>query len=134
MLHCRSTPTLCCLEHCFSSMPPTLVLAAGVPLAGGMYRALSAPIEAWHFDMRCPPEDSGRKTLDFEFTADGVCNAVVFWYTLQLSEGISLSSAPGEGHPASGPLPLLGCPAVYFCDSLVGWSFLPPLACHNLVR
>ena len=82
-----------------------LMCGAGVPLGEGMYRALSAPVEAWHFDMRCPPEDSGARTLDFEFTADGVCNAVVFWHTLQLAEGVSLSSAPGEGHPASGMLP-----------------------------
>lgn len=60
-----------------------------------MYRPLSHPAEAWHFDMRCPPEESGRKTIDVEFTSDGMCNAVVFWFTLELIDGITISSAPG---------------------------------------
>lgn len=70
-------------------------LGAGVPLGEGLYRPLSEPIEAWHFDMRCPPEESGRNTIDVEFTSDGICNAVVFWYTLELIDGITISSAPG---------------------------------------
>ena len=73
-----------------------------MPLAEGMYRPLSEPVEAWHFDMACPPQDSGRRTLDVTFTADGICNAVVFWYELRLCEGVTLSSAPRQaGRPAS---------------------------------
>lgn len=67
---------------------------AGVPLGEGLYRPLSQPQEAWHFDMRCPPEESARKTLDTEFTADGVFNAVVFWFTLHLFDGVTISSGP----------------------------------------
>lgn len=67
-----------------------------------MYRPLSEPIEAWHFDFMCPPEESGRKTVDIEFTADGRFNAVVFWYTLHLGQGITLSSGPGVINTESG--------------------------------
>ena len=71
-------------------------LGAGVPLGKGLYRPLSEPVEVWHFDMRCPPEESGRKTVDVEFVSDGVCNAVVFWFGLELIDGITISSAPGR--------------------------------------
>jgi hypothetical protein len=70
-------------------------MRAGVPLAEGMYRPLSAAVEAWHFDFACPPDESGRKTLDLEFAADGRFNAVIFWYTLHLGDGITLTTAPG---------------------------------------
>lgn len=76
---------------------------AGVPLAEGMFRPLSAPVEAWHFDMACPPEDSGRRTLDVEFAAGGVCNSVVFWFELQLCDGVVISSAPQQHGHASSP-------------------------------
>ena len=67
---------------------------AGAPLAEGMYRPLMEPVEAWHFSMRCPPEESGRKHLDMHFTADGIFNAVLFWHTLELAPGVTISSAP----------------------------------------
>lgn len=75
---------------------------AGAPLAGGMYRSLTDPIEAWHFNMRCPPEESGRKSLDLSFTADGIFNAVLFWYTLELTPNITISSAPALSTGSSG--------------------------------
>ena len=62
-----------------------------------MWRPLSEPVEAWHFAMRCPPEESGHKTVDIHFTADGIFNAVLFWYMLELAPGITLSSAPVSG-------------------------------------
>jgi len=34
---------------------------AGAPLAAGMYTPLSEAVEAWHFDLAAPPEDSDRK-------------------------------------------------------------------------
>ncbi len=77
--------------------------AAGAPLAEGMYRPLTEPVEAWHFNLRCPPEESGRKSLDLAFTADGIFNAVLFWYRLQLTPDISISSAPifSRGSPGT---------------------------------
>ena len=36
-------------------------MCAGAPLADGMYTPLTAPVEAWHFDLAAPPEDSDRK-------------------------------------------------------------------------
>ena len=59
-----------------------------------MYRPLTEPVEAWHFSMRCPPEESGRKSLDMHFIEDGIFNAVLFWHTLELAPGVTISSAP----------------------------------------
>ena len=67
---------------------------AGAPLAEGMYTSLSEPVEAWHFDMLAPPEDSARKTIDLTFTGGGNFNALVFWFELQLVDGITLSTSP----------------------------------------
>ena len=67
-----------------------------------MYRPLTEPVEAWHLSMRCPPEESGRRSLDLAFTADGVFNAVLFWFTLQLTPDITISSAPAVSSAASG--------------------------------
>ena len=56
-----------------------VAFVAGTPLKEGMYTSLSGPVEAWHFDLRTPPEDSERKSLDLHFHTDGRMNAVVFW-------------------------------------------------------
>jgi len=47
-------------------MPATCGLSvkpvcAGAPLAAGMYTPLSEAVEAWHFDLAAPREDSDRK-------------------------------------------------------------------------
>ena len=84
-----------------------LTLQAGVRLAEGMYQPLSEPVEAWYFDMACPPQDSGRRTLDIAFTADGICNAVVFWYELHLAEGITSPLHPSR--PAVPPRKVSTC-------------------------
>jgi hypothetical protein len=65
-----------------------------VPLAGGLFRPLSEPQEAWHFVMASPPQDAETKTLDVTFTADGRLNAIVFWFELDLGSGIRLSTGP----------------------------------------
>ena len=59
-----------------------------------MYTALSHPVEAWHFDLKAPVEASEHKSLDLTFHTDGRMNAVVFWYTLELIEGITFSTGP----------------------------------------
>ena len=59
-----------------------------------MYKALSRPAEAWHFDLKAPGEASEHKSLDLTFHTDGRMNAVVFWYTLELIEGITFSTGP----------------------------------------
>ena len=56
---------------------------------------LSDPVEAWHFDLRSPSEDSAERTVDLTLTRPGVLNAVVFWFTLHLINGIELSTGPG---------------------------------------
>jgi protein arginine N-methyltransferase 7 len=102
---CRAQLSLCVEGESAEELPsiePHAILQAGVPLAESMYRPLSEPVEAWHFDITCPPQDSGRRTLDVAFTSDGICNAVVFWYELRLCEGATLSSEPRHaGRPAS---------------------------------
>lgn len=67
---------------------------SGTPLHPGMYAPLSEPAEVWHFDLRSPPEDSAERTLDLAISRPGVLNAVVFWFTLHLIDGIELSSGP----------------------------------------
>ena len=69
-------------------------LAAGVPLADGLFRPLSQPQEAWHFVMASPPQDAETKTLDVTFSADGRLNAIVFWFELDLGGGVRLSTGP----------------------------------------
>jgi hypothetical protein len=76
------------------SRTPFAPLAAGVPLADGLFRPLSQPQEAWHFVMASPPQDAETKTLDVTFTADGRLNAIVFWFELDLGSGIRLSTGP----------------------------------------
>jgi type III protein arginine methyltransferase len=61
-----------------------------------MYVPLSEPMEVWYFDLRAPPQDSARKTLDVEFTRDGTWNAVMFWFKLELAEGIELCTGPSQ--------------------------------------
>ena len=69
-----------------------------------MYTVLSHAMEAWHFDLRCPPESSSHKTVDLEFHSDGRMNAVLFWFELDLFNGITFSTSPqavkdGEDNP-----------------------------------
>lgn len=68
--------------------------SVGAPLADGMYTPLTEPIEVWHFDMLSPPESSAQKTIDLTFTAGGHFNSLVFWFELQLIDGITLSTSP----------------------------------------
>ena len=75
----------------------TACACAGAPLAENMFRPLSEPMEAWHFDLGNPPQESARKTLDVAFTQSGRFNAVVFWFELQLGDGITLCTKPGCG-------------------------------------
>lgn len=59
-----------------------------------MYKPLSHPVEAWHFDLKLPTEDSETKSLDLQFHTDGRMNAVIFWYSLDLIEGVTFSTSP----------------------------------------
>ena len=59
-----------------------------------MYTPLSEAVEVWHFDMLSPPESSSQKTIDLNFTAGGHFNALIFWFELQLIDGITLSTSP----------------------------------------
>ena len=72
----------------------TSFIATGAPLEAGMYNALSEPVEAWHFDLKAPIEEAETKSLDLQFSTDGRMNAVVFWYTLELLDGITFSTSP----------------------------------------
>ena len=69
----------------------------------GVYTALSHPVEAWHFDLRTPPEDSEHKSLDLHFHTQGRMNAVLFWFDLHLVDGITFSTGPPA--VAAGDLP-----------------------------
>ena len=73
---------------------PICSLPSGLPLIPGQYKALSHPVEAWHFYLRTPVNESERKTIDLSFHQGGRMNAVVFWYTLELIEGVTFSTSP----------------------------------------
>ncbi|KAK9815442.1 hypothetical protein WJX72_003717 [[Myrmecia] bisecta] len=106
---------------------------SGTPLAPGMYSPLSEPVEAWHFDMLSPPEESERKTLDLTFVRGGVFGGVVFWYKLRLFDGIELSTGPEA--VAAGLTTLR--PAVQYLPGTMrveSGNVLPLLASHNTVR
>lgn len=59
-----------------------------------MYAPLTEPVEVWHFDLRTPPEESDRKSIDLHFDSDGRMNGVAFWFKLQLTDGIEFSTGP----------------------------------------
>lgn len=59
-----------------------------------MYKPLSTAMEVWHFDMRSPPQDSSHKSIDMEFQEDGRMNAVIFWFEMELFQGIKFSTSP----------------------------------------
>eukprot|EP00878_Enallax_costatus_P016702 GHUV01017525.1.p1 GENE.GHUV01017525.1~~GHUV01017525.1.p1 ORF type:complete len:351 (+),score=105.37 GHUV01017525.1:1061-2113(+) len=68
----------------------------------------TAPIQTWHalaepqlafdFDFNCTnPQEAfqpAAKCLEFGITHSGVCNAVAFWFDLQLDEVTTLSNSP----------------------------------------
>ena len=85
-------------------------LAAGVPLADGLFRPLSEPQEAWHFVMASPPQDAETKTLDVTFSAGGRLNAIVFWFKLDLGSGVRLSTGPQAVSAGGHMMPDASCP------------------------
>ncbi len=67
------------------------------------HKILSEPFEVFEFDfqhqyrrefIKLDPES---KFFDVEITEDGVASAVAFWWEMQLTEDITLSSGPFEG-------------------------------------
>eukprot|EP00210_Caulerpa_lentillifera_P006726 g6428.t1 len=66
----------------------------GLPLSPECYNDLSAAFEVWHFDFYNPPEETARKIVDLTFNEQGIFNAVLFWYELDLGNGIKFSTSP----------------------------------------
>ena len=60
------------------------------------WRALAAPVEAMTFDFYEAAEDMtpAEAKLRVSATAAGICNAVAFWFELQLDATTSLSTSP----------------------------------------
>lgn len=60
------------------------------------WHALAAPVEAMAFDFYEAAEDMApaEVALRVAATAGGVCNAVAFWFELQLDETLRLSTSP----------------------------------------
>ena len=60
------------------------------------WRALAAPVEAMAFDFYEAAEDMtpAEAELRVSATAGGICNAVAFWFELQLDATTSLSTSP----------------------------------------
>ena len=105
----------------------------GLPLDSESYRTLSEAREAWHFDFYHPPDASDRKTVDLNFVQDGVFNAVLFWYELDLGEGLRVSTSP-DGSPKCSQI--LHPAVQYMAGQLqVACDMIYPLVCsHNTVR
>lgn len=110
------------------SRTPFAPLAAGAPLADGLFRPLSAPQEAWHFVMASPPQDAETKTLDVTFTADGRLNAIVFWFELDLGSGIRLSTGPEAMSAGANLMPDTSRPgSIILCNALVYCHTVQPV-------
>ena len=60
------------------------------------WRALANPVEAMAFDFYEAAEDMtpAEAELRVSATAAGICNAVAFWFELQLDATTSLSTSP----------------------------------------
>lgn len=67
-------------------------------LGAAVWLPLSEPQPVFDFDFAGGSFDglleAGIRRLDFSATANGVCNAVVFWFSLQLDEQCSLTNSP----------------------------------------
>ena len=87
-------------------------------------------MEVWHFDMLAPPEESARVAVDLAFTRRGMFNAVLFWYELQLSPTITISTGPGSGVSSLRPA-LQYMPGTTLVEE---GMVIPLLATHNTVR
>lgn len=106
----------------------------GLPLSPEHYKDLSDVFEVWHFDFYNPPEETARKVVDLTFTSQGIFNAMLFWYELDLGNGITFSTAPKiVQNRSSSSLQ----PSVQFMagELQVEEGTVHPLVCsHNTVR
>ena len=75
-----------------------LSIQADALAAGSHLRPLSAPFEAFQFDFSNPPLDGTYvRRLSVPATAAGTVHAVVYWWTLTLAPGVTLTTAPAVG-------------------------------------
>lgn len=79
--------------------------AAMRPLAHRHFRPLTAPRQVWHFDLLAPPTEAEVLELDFDVTAAGEANAVVFWMEAHLYGDVHLSTAPSQADEMPWPGP-----------------------------
>ena len=77
--------------------------SGGVPIADDAWTALARPAAAFRFDFQTPPEEGETREADLRFERDGRFNAVLFWYDLNLIEGVELSTAPRGYGPGEDP-------------------------------
>jgi len=59
------------------------------------HRVLSDVFELARFDFRRLPNGERTRPATLQATADGIAQAVAFWFDLHLDEAITLSTAPG---------------------------------------
>jgi type II protein arginine methyltransferase len=60
------------------------------------HRVLSEVFEVVRFDFRRLPGEERSRPVTVRATADGVAQAVAFWFDLQLDDAVSLSTGPGS--------------------------------------
>lgn len=76
---------------------------ANLRLTSVPHRLVCKPVETFHFDLQNPdPQSTGEGVFQVTVDRDCICHAVVFWFSLDLDEEISISASPvnesGESH------------------------------------
>lgn len=67
-----------------------------VRIANFAHTPLTDPFEVFHFDFANGTIVPERKTINVRCERDGVGQCVVFWFTMQLDQTISISNEPGS--------------------------------------
>jgi len=67
-----------------------------VRLGGFDYVELSEPFDVLHFDFAGAPITPSQSIVKAPIKRDGVCHAIIFWFTLYLDDDISVSNQPGS--------------------------------------
>lgn len=60
------------------------------------YAELSEPFEVFRFDFEGPPITTIEKTIDVVCKRDGMCHAIIFWFTLYLDDENTTSNRIGS--------------------------------------
>jgi len=60
------------------------------------HKLLNKPVEALNIDLLNDPLNARSETMSVEIIRPGICHAVVFWFKLNLSDGVTLENSPNN--------------------------------------